>query len=520
MGIKNKKIGIWGFGKVGKSIIRYFIDKSINCEDIKLEILDQRKLTDQELEFLEKNNIKYTHYTHTSDTIAAFLEHNDIIVPSPGIDINPYEKNYKKHKHKFISELYLFQEEINKITPKMPVIGVTGSVGKTTIVSLLDQILKLQDVNVWTGGNIGTPLLDIFIDTSPKKNTPELALFELSSFQLENSKNFAPDLAIWTNFYPNHLDRHCDMESYFLAKANIIANQSCALLPFNIIKELKAHNILSNTSNTCNTGNTGKLYFFSEHKPTQKELQILDPETVLFYLDSNSVKSIKIVQVKNTSYGSGLDTSEVVSTIGNVGQWGEWAQFTFRENLLILFSSMYILGLKVYKRKVLSDLVFSQKININETYNKHLAHRLEKIATIEGVTFYNDSKATTGASTLAAIKKLHSEKDNNSNIILLLGGLSKGVDRAPLIKEIKDYTKQIISFGKEAQILRNMCQKEEVGCKSFDTLEKTIKAAFAQATKGDIILLSPAGSSFDLFQDYQARGERFKEIVLQIPKSK
>ena len=136
------------------------------------------------------------------------------------------------------------------------------------------------------------------------------------------------------------------------------------------------------------------------------------------------------------------------------------------------------------------------------------AHRLEKIGTINNVIFYNDSKATTTASTWAAVQKL-----KNKPIHLFLGGLSKGVDRAPFIIQLKDAVKYIYCFGKEASELYKMCKNNDIPAMHFATLNDALDTCVTQIEPHDCVLLSPAGSSYDLYENYEHRGNHFKELI-------
>lgn len=575
MDLKNKKIGIWGFGVVGKSVTKYFVNKLLNTPEFEqkspintkisqIQVLDKRELTEQEKTYLGDNKITFVNQGDNKD-FENFLENNDFIVTSAGIDL----RNYKKYSHKFISELDIFFKEFSSC----PIIGITGTVGKTTITHMLDQIIKHQNINIWTGGNIGAGVLDVLENNL----SPDLILLELSSFQLELCKTFAPDLAIWTNFFPNHLDKHSNMQEYFMAKMQILAHQTTdqfALLPISLIDQLKPFiqtqitrkesPFASSTSNTdtsiTNTSTTNpiqiksKLYFFSENKPTQELIDKLRPQDALLYLDHSDPNTvIKLSQKQDVSNNQQNSNTE---TIGSIEQIDKLAEFTFRENLLIIFGSLYIFSKIVNKTLALSDARHTKITNSMHKYIKNnitpnlakladpntinllnidplacqVEHRLEKVASIDGIEFYNDSKATTISSTIAAVQKLASK---NKPIILILGGLSKGVDRSPMISEIKKYVKLVISFGKEAETIKNMCEQVNLPCQSIENLDKlilksspekpalgklllelTVKASFSAAQPNDQILLSPSGSSYDLFKDYQERGRIFKQIVL------
>jgi len=446
----NKKIGIWGFGTTGKSAANYF-----HVRGYHVQVLDRKNLDDTEKAFLITRNIPFFH----QEFLSGFLEQNDYIVASPGIDIRPYLQQYPD---KFLNELDFFYAEWNK-----PIIAITGSVGKTTITHLLSTLLQKVGLEVATGGNIGTPLFDLIA----LNKSHDVALLELSSFQLEHCTQFAPDLAIITNLYPNHLDRHNDEQEYLDAKTKIFAHQKKgqqALISWGL--KDKINGVLE-----------GKLHYFSSSPlPSQENRSDISKK---YYIE-NDVITVDLNGQRK----------ELMACIG-------LPPITFIENWLIIHAIFDICKLP------LPDL-HSLKLTVPE-------HRLERVATINGVDFYNDSKSTTVQSTQAAIERLKSRP-----VLLLLGGLSKGVNRAPFIASIKNDVKKIYCFGAEAKELKMMCDAADIQSASFANLDTAFAACVADMQSGDQILLSPAGSSYDLYKIYTERGDHFKKLVGNIPSSR
>lgn len=451
MNLKNKKIGIWGLGVVGKAAVRYFYNLGNT-----IEVLDKRSLTSEEQLFLQTYNIKFYHQNMIHD----FLQHNDLILVSPGVNLY-YYLNYQD---KFISELDLVAQ-----TSQKNFIAITGSVGKTTVTHVLFNILKHYKPHIALGGNIGTCMLDVL-----KNQESSDIILELSSFQLERNSKFAPNLAIWTNFYPNHLDRHHTITNYFNAKSNIIAHQTSnqqALVSLSLSTMIKR------------LYNGPSFSFFSLKQPTATECTALRKHDKLFYINKN------MIFVKH---------HKEVKPLLSIDQF---PSFSFPENWLILSCALYLLDIPLTNFKK-----HTQKIDL-------LPYRLEKVATIRNINFYNDSKSTTPASTYAAIEAL-----SQKPILLLLGGQSKGIDRTDLIKKIQNKVKTIYCFGCEHAELLKLCQTYAIPAYSFTTLEAAFKTCVQQALPGNQILFSPAGSSFDLFTDYKERGARFNYLVKQLIK--
>lgn len=445
-----KKIGIWGLGVVGKSAITYFHAKGYD-----IQALDRREPNEQEKAFLAAHNTPF----FLQDQLTDFLVNNDYILASCGIDLRPYNQ----YSHKFLSELDIFGAECNN-----PIIAITGSVGKTTVTHLLSQLIAHQDKTVFTGGNIGVGLLD----SIPQANAADYVILEVSSFQLERCKSFKPTMAICTNIYANHLDRHGCLQAYIDAKLQLIAHQDeydRALFPLSLQAQVKEQNP------------ERSFYFFSKTEPTQEQLNFLAVSDTLYFLHNS-----KLMVYYQTNTREIFDFKEL-------------PKISYLENVIILSAALHMLGLS------LDNFVTI----MNQQELPH--HRLEKIATINGVDFYNDSKATIPASTLAAIEKIQGKP-----IILFLGGVSKGVDRSDFVSQLKDKVKLVYCFGKEAEQLKSFCDASNIPAYAYQTLDQAFDSLPNKMQTNDQILFSPAGASFDLFGDYQKRGEHFIKLVHQI----
>ena len=204
MDLSGKTVGVWGYGISGKSIVKFLSQLG----EIKIVVFDQGKLSNADVAWLKSNKIML----HDGD-VQPFLERCDHVIPSPGIDIREY------NTEKIIAELDLFQQFYTK-----PVIAVTGTLGKTTVVTLVARAFEKAGVRVAVGGNIGVGIFDLI------EQDVDVVLLEASSFQLERCKTFAPKVAVITNLYPNHLDRHGTLEAYARAKENIHCHQKVPCL--------------------------------------------------------------------------------------------------------------------------------------------------------------------------------------------------------------------------------------------------------------------------------------------------
>ncbi len=418
----NKIVGIWGFGKTGQSILECLSSYAKN-----IFILEENQLTEDQKKIIQMFGGQKIEYQY----LPQFLEACDIVIPSPGIDINKYTENYPDL---FMSELDIF----NACTTT-PIIAITGSVGKTTTVFLLEQLMTKLGKKVIALGNIGQPMLSFI----KKDNQYDYFILEVSSFQLEHTKSFKPKIATILNILPNHLDRHHTMEEYISAKGKILAYQTesdCAILP---------------------------LDYMNEFWPF--------------------VKKQNVIWVNNNAY------DYIITKL---------SELTVQENCIIILSILEKLGFEIEK-----IIPFIPTL-------KRPDHRMEFVATINNIDFYNDSKATIPESTLKAI-----EQCNHKPTILIIGGLSKGINRNTFIKQLPANLIAVICFGKEADQLALWCKERNFITSSHTTLEDACNKAIMLAQSGDLILFSPSGSSYDLFKNFEERGNKFKEFVNHLNKN-
>ncbi|MCK4265515.1 UDP-N-acetylmuramoyl-L-alanine--D-glutamate ligase [Candidatus Babeliales bacterium] len=451
--ILKEKIGILGFGIVGKSFLTFL--KSFNKQ---ISIWDSRELTTEELNLINDSHAIISHLS-----LEKFIQENDSIFISPGFDT----RDFKAQEHKFFCELDLFSQYF-----KGKSIAITGTLGKTTVTRLLGRLFESEDTLV--GGNIGHAMLNL-VDKNLKR-----VFLELSSFQLERNKNFAPNIAVITNFFPNHLDRHKNLKSYLEAKFKIFQKQNknqFAVIPADLILRLGEIERVKLIKS--------QVFFVAARELNEKELFILKQvSNNIFYLRENKFVLKKSDGTKELCYIN------------------DFPKISFLENWLFIVSISYLLGLGEIeiKRRILG---------FKKDEIKTDPHRTEFFATFNGVNFYNDSKATIMEATIAALNRL---EKNQRPIILILGGVSKGVDRRILVRQLlqQNSLKKIFCFGRECEVFQ--------GCEGFSTLEELVEIVMNVAKKDDQVLFSPGGASFDLFPNFVARGERFKELVINYGK--
>src|SRR4030095_6346605 len=422
----------------------------------KICIMDKRIPTIQEYEFLKQKNISWYNQENEEEI---FFDSCEIIIPSPGVNINSI--CYATQVSKWLTELDLFYNNFTK-----PIIAVTGSIGKTSVVHILGELLKNASISVAIGGNIGIPMLDLLIT----QDCVDYALLEVSSFQLLHCTEFAPYLAIITNFHLNHLDYHATQEEYFSAKFNILRLQkdnTLSLIPFVLRKKAPA------------IGSNHLRAYFVSIKPSIDELAQLNAHERVYYVENNTVMRY----AHNTHVSITVLTPDLLN-------------FSFLDNIILLVSVCDLMLLNI---KALQTIATT--LTLPE-------HRMEKIGIFNNIEFYNDSKATTTASTLAAVEKL-----KNRYLHIFIGGLSKGVDRAPFIMQLKNNVKHVYCFGNEADALYAMCVNNTISASHHITLEEALNHCLSMALPGDCVLFSPAGSSYDLYKNYEERGNHFKKLL-------
>jgi UDP-N-acetylmuramoylalanine--D-glutamate ligase len=428
------KIGVVGLGIVGKSALRFF-EKTPNAV---ITEWDQKT---------------------SSASLEEFLQQNDQVLVSPGVDL----RSYLHHKEKFICELDLFSIYFSKKT-----IAITGTLGKTTVTRLTSALLPYRNQ---AAGNIGTPMLDLV----EQQDDLDWAVLEISSFQLEQSKTFAPDVAILTNVYPNHLDRHSTMKDYFEAKWNLFVHQTekqQALFPLDLfdMKDLFAEYVKSYR---------GTYSFVYGSVPSE---ELLAPDFVqnrtIYFLDKN-------LFCKGVVKKGQLTETVVLHDLSSL------PKKSFLLNWVYAFAALQMVNVKEFPREAL------EKVNLDK-------HRLDLFATINGVDFYNDSKATVQEATRAAVEKL---AENGKPLILIVGGLGKGVDRTPLARFLAEAKgiKKIFCLGKGCP--------EFAEYERYASLPELLHAIMRTASDGDQVLFSPSGTSFDLFSNFMDRGDSFERAV-------
>lgn len=348
---------------------------------------------------------------------------------------------------------------------RAPLIGITGSAGKTTTTMLIGEVLKAAGREVYVGGNIGRPLIEQ-VEQIP---TTAAVVLELSSFQLQLTGQRSPQIALITNITPNHLDVHASMAEYVAAKQNIIRfqrSQDAAVLNYDDerVRELAA----------CAPG---RLVFFS---------RLSDPGT-------STCAFARAGELIWRYQGQEYPTMRV-DEIQLLGQHNQ-------ENILAAMAACYLAGAGLHAvRSVLTSF-------------SGVEHRLEPVRELGGARWFNDSKATSPSEAVAALQTLPAP------ILLIAGGSDKGIPFDPMAPLVAEKVRVLILTGPTGPKIEAAVR--EAGYRGelhhAGSMAQAVALARAAAAPGDCVLLSPACASFDAYQNYEERGRHFKRLVLALP---
>ncbi|MGB6975520.1 MAG: UDP-N-acetylmuramoyl-L-alanine--D-glutamate ligase [Terracidiphilus sp.] len=378
----------------------------------------------------------------------------DLIVVSPGVPLDtPELAQVKSFGLPVIGELELAARFLKGKT-----VAITGSNGKTTTTSLLGSILEEAGFPTLVGGNIGVPVIAL-IDESTDETW---SVLEVSSFQLESTEEFHPKIAVILNITPDHLDRHGTFENYVRAKERIFAAQNDQ--DFTVLNADNAR------AASAAARSTAQIYWFSLERQVNQGVWV--EEGHIHFRRDEAAPPEKVMPL---------------SGISLKGQHNV-------ENVLAAVCAARLAGTE------------AGAIRSAVEKFKAVEHRLEYVATLNGVEFYNDSKATNVDATAKAISAF------SSGIHLILGGKDKNSDYTQLEELLRSRVRAVYTIGSAAAKIESQL-RGVVSLHSCETLDKAVNAAASAAKPGEVVLLAPACSSFDQFESYEHRGRVFKQLV-------
>jgi UDP-N-acetylmuramoylalanine--D-glutamate ligase len=377
----------------------------------------------------------------------------DLIVVSPGVPVDaPPLVQARALGESVIGEIELAA----RFLPG-PIVAITGSNGKTTTTTLSGEIMTAGGFPSFVGGNIGTPAISLAERAKPET----VIVLEVSSFQLETIQTFRPKVAVVLNVTPDHLDRHRTFEAYADAKARIFENQRAG--------DFAVLNADDPTCVAMAKRTQAQVFWFSRQKEVEQGTWVRDGNIV--FRDGTGQREI-------------MQVSEIpLKGAHNL------------ENVLAAVCAGRLMGCAPEKiQQAVRDF-------------KAVEHRLEFVATIRGVDYYNDSKATNVDATIKALESFP------ASIHLILGGKDKGSDYSLLNDLLRQRVKRVYTIGAAAAKIESQIVFPKGEIVHAETLENAIRKSNAVAQPGDVVLLAPACASFDQFKNYEQRGRVFKEIV-------
>ncbi|MGX9728725.1 MAG: UDP-N-acetylmuramoyl-L-alanine--D-glutamate ligase [Candidatus Electronema sp. VV] len=445
-GIKAVAVGL---GKSGLAAVRYL--HSLGLKTAASEYKQQ--ITAEEQAVLAECGAAVELGGHTPEFFAAA----DLIVVSPGVPTNlPVLNAARSRGVPVVGELALAAGRIS-----VPVIAVTGSNGKTTVTSLIGQLLRSSGKKTFVGGNIGTPVLDWLREP----DDAEAAVLELSSFQLDMAGAFRPDIALLLNLSPDHIDRHGSFENYAEAKRQIFARQGQA-----------------------------DIAILGADDPVVAAKPVTTAGTVLHFGTQADSRARVEGQHVRLEPGFGAD-----------GAVESYDLSATRLNSLV---NVYNAAAAILAARAFGCSVEGIRSGLAD-YQPPM-HRMTPAGEINGVRFINDSKATNIGAVIAALAGF--QKD----VILIAGGRNKGGDFTELIPAFQQHVRQVVLIGEAASELAAAAEAAGIEHQFADDMGDAVCKGFAAAKPGETVLLAPACASFDMFDNYEHRGREFMRCAAEL----
>lgn len=450
MYLKNKRVLVLGLGISGLSIV-----KALDKLGAKIIVSDSK--TEEELaDFFNKTGeINFKKYLNNEKID---FEKIDLIVKSPGI--SPDSESILRAKSMDI-EIITDLELAYRISPTPNIISITGTNGKTTTTTLVGEILKDEGLKPFVVGNIGIGILDHMVEAKED----DIFVIEASSFQLEDTKKFKPKVGLILNITPDHLSWHGSLEKYIHAKKKNIINQDekdYTILNYddNILREM-GKNLKSN------------IIWFSVKEKLNQGI-FIDGEDILI---KKGEETYNVMKVKEVTLPGKHNLENILGSIGVA-----WSM----------------------------DLDMESVKNTIKNF-KGVEHRIEYVSTINGASYYNDSKGTNPDATIKAIEAL------KSPIILIAGGHDKGSDFTDLIQSFNGKVKALILLGETRERMKNTGIKN--GFKNIylvEDMKEAVKLSSKLANPKDNVLLSPACASWGMYKNFEERGRDFKDSLCSL----
>ena len=450
---KNKSVLVLGLGETGLSMVRW-----LSAQNARLRVADTRSAPPglaQATRYVAAEQIFCGNFND------ALFDGIELIAISPGVPLrDPAVERAIARGIEVVGDIELFAQSLPKHN-RPRILAITGANGKTTVTSMVEHLCKAAGKDAVAAGNISPAVLDVVLERGI--NQPEVWALELSSFQLETTSSLNADAATVLNISEDHLDRYADMAAYSSAKARIFAG--CGVQVLNRDDE----RCMSMVREEC--------------------------KTITFGLNKPDTES---------DFGIERDAGEI------------WlVQGTQR---LLKASELQVAGLHNVAN-ALAALALSRAINfpmptLLEALRsfKGLPHRVERVAEIDGIIYYDDSKGTNVGATVAALQGL------GRKAVLIAGGEGKGQDFTPLHPAVAQHARAVVLIGRDAPLIGAALTDCGVQVAHAEDMKEAVRQAASLAQSGDAVLLSPACASFDMFRNYEHRAEVFVQAVHELEK--
>ena len=432
-----------GMGATGRSCVRF-----LRARGATVAVMDSRERPP----FVDELRAEYPDMKVITGRLDNELLHNSgCIVVSPGVPLDePAIQRARASGIEMVGDVQLFAE-----FARAPIIAITGTNGKSTVTTLVTEMLRAAGCQVSSGGNLGTPALDLI-----HLDTPDCYVLELSSFQLELTRSIAPRIACILNLSPDHLDRHKSFDSYVQAKARILDGAEIAVM---------------NADDPIVAGLpfAGRRIDFTLRAPGSGEFGVRESDSGVFLTGPNkdfiNPDALRLAGTHNIA--NSLAALAICAAFG----------------------------------------VDSDAATMALTNFEGLEHRAETVTSVGGITFVNDSKATNPGASCASIKGLCGERSG----VLIAGGESKGADFSELGQVVNRYLHTVVLIGTAAAEISAATGGEITTVFATD-MRAAVLAAAKAARAGEIVLLSPACASFDMYDNFEARGRAFRRAVKEL----
>ena len=454
--LSGKKVLVLGLGDTGLSCARW-----LTARGAQVSVADSRVAPPQASRLAE---LLPQVPLHTGGFDDALLQATELLVVSPGVPLaDPAVARAVASGVETVGDVELFARAIHALNARrehpMRVIAITGSNGKSTVTAMCGDMCRMAGLTTCVAGNIGLPVLDALYEIEQGlAPAPQVWVLELSSFQLETTSSLNADAATMLNLSEDHMDRYPDMEAYAAAKARIYSGDGVQVVnrddPRSLAMALPGRHVVSFGLDRC---------------PKGENFGLCEDELCLGGDMLMPLSALPVAGLHNAA------------------------------NALAALALTRALGLPM--EALLRGLV----------HFKGLPHRVEKIAEIEGVTYYDDSKGTNVGATEAALYGM-----GNRRAVVILGGDGKGQDFGPLKAAVEANARAVLLIGRDAPLIDAVLAGSGVEIRTVASLEEAVETAQRLAHRGDAVLLSPACASFDMFRNYIHRAEVFVEAVKKL----